>query len=139
MILDTLTSVDGKAHKYEALFHTETINTRMIDNKIVYADLGKTYDICIITLENEEEKIKLFTSQKEPRYYGWYVGRNDKDVHPATTIARCIENKKEYKFKTLIFPIKKGEELPKITNEEEKYIIEFESREYVVDFKELNR
>ena len=137
-VVDTLTSCDGEKHSYEARFHADTVKTENLSGGIL-AVLGGEYDLLIMPLD-EGAITNTATKREEPSYAGWYVGRNDKDLHPATTIMRSVENCMDYTFVTLLFPIKKGTDFPKVEKlSGDAYRIVFGGKEYVINIKELNK
>ena len=87
-ITDTVQSADGKGHDYELLFHVDSTNaTVAADGRSVTVDYGtgRRWGLRLAAVEGGE--ISLASGQTEPRLSGWFVGRNDLDVHPATTIS----------------------------------------------------
>ena len=138
-VVDTMTSRDGNAHSYEARFHTDTVTVKTAETGGTLAVLGGEYDLLILPLD-EGAATKTATALNEPPYAGWYVGRNDKDLHPATTVMRKIENRENYTFIDLLFPIKNCGDLPKAEKvSDEKYKVFFEGNEYTVNINELNK
>ena len=138
VISDTLTSQDGNTHSYEARFHTDTVKTSTVSDGVL-CELGGEYDLLILPLDDRAVTERA-SARKEPTYAGWYVGRNDKDLHPATTVMRRVENCKDYKFINLLFPIKKGAELPKTEKiADSTYKITFLGKEHIIALSELNK
>ena len=140
-VVDTLTSRDGNTHSYEARFHTDTATVSPCESFKggVLADLSGEYDLLIIPLD-EGAVTNTATAQKEPTYAGWYVGRNDKDLHPATTVMRNVENCRDYTFINLLFPIRKSAAFPTIEKlSDSTYNVVFGKNKYVININELNR
>ena len=109
VVADTLASADGKAHDYTMLLHMDTLDVRTTEKSILGVLKGK-YDLCILPL-TDEIKVGVDSGKNDP-VSGWYVGRNDKDLHPASTVRITAEQRKDYRFLTLLFPVKKGAVLP---------------------------
>ena len=84
-IVDTVESKDGNPHRYDLLFQLDTTTVEVSsDGRSLRAKYGRKWDLC---LEVEQGgSISLSSgSQGFPRF-GWYMGRNDKSNHPATTV-----------------------------------------------------
>jgi hypothetical protein len=122
VVSDTLTSVDGSAHDYEALFHLDTTKVKAIPEykNAVISDFGKEYEVVIIPLDDESANVELKTvsAVTEPQMQGWYNGRNESDLHEATTVSRKVSGVKNFNLTTLFFPVKAGESLPQVTKNE---------------------
>ena len=141
VIVDTLKSRDGAVHSYEARFHADTVSVRQCEDFKggTLAVLSGEYDLLILPLD-EGAVTNTATEQKEPTYAGWYVGRNDKNLHPATTVMRNIENCKDYTFINLLFPIRKGAKFPRVKKiSANKYHITFEDKKYTLNIGKLNK
>ena len=108
-VADTLTSADGKVHDYTMLLHMDTLNVKITENSILGILNGK-YDLCILPLANGI-RTNVASGRNDP-VSGWYVGRNDKVLHPASTVWITAEQQKDFRFLTLFFPLKKGKTLP---------------------------
>ena len=109
VVADTLSSADGRAHDYTMLLHMDTLDVRTTEKSILGVLKGK-YNLCILPLMNDI-KIGVDSGKNDP-VSGWYVGRNDKDLHPASTVRITVEQRKDHRFLTLLFPVKKGKALP---------------------------
>ena len=130
VVSDTLTSVDGNTHKYEALFHLDTTRVNKLEGlkNAVVSDFGRRYDIVIIPLDCNcaEPFLSIVSAQKEPSLKGWYNGRNEANLHPSTTVSRTVSGVKDYRFNTLFIPIEKGQALPVVTADGNgKYTVSF--------------
>ena len=115
-VLDTLKSRDGKAHDYELLFQLDTLKLDPIADLpgARRSEFNRKYDIVIVPLLPEEEKVTQVSGQTTPRISGWYNGRNEMNRHPATTLSMTAEKKNDFRFATLLFPIPRGGEAPKV-------------------------
>ena len=144
IVSDTLTSVDGNTHDYEALFHLDTTKVRELTeykNGII-SDFGKAYEVVMIPLDENTAPVELKTvsAVTEPQMQGWYNGRNETNLHEAITVSRKVSGVKDYRFNTLIFPVKAGDALPKVTECANGQVnICFEGKKYTVDFHSLNK
>ena len=78
------------------------------------SEFNRKYDIVIVPLLPEEEKVTQVSGQTTPRISGWYNGRNEMNRHPATTLSMTAEQKNDFRFATLLFPIPRGGEAPKV-------------------------
>lgn len=106
-ITDNARSVDGKEHDYQLLFHVDTLKTEVSkDGREVIARFAGEWDLKL-TVE-EGGVITTVSAQTKPQVLGWYVGRNDKTLHPATTIIVKSPHVKNHKFVTRLEPIKSG-------------------------------
>ena len=117
-VTDTLTSLDGKAHDYEILFHLDTTSATPIpDYKNAYiSNYGRKYEIAVIPLDENEDEVKVSVASgvTEPSYRGWYNGRNESNLHKALTLSRTVTGVKNHRFTTLLIPVLSGSALPKI-------------------------
>ena len=141
-VSDTLSSLDGSAHEYEILFHMDTTRVKALSEyeNAVISDFGKEYEIAIIPLE-EDGAVTLHTASAvtEPMVQGWYVGRNESNVHAAITVSRKVTGVRDFKFHTLLVPLKSGEALPVITkNERGDVSVEFKGKVYRFNLNRLD-
>jgi len=141
---DTLTSVDGNNHDYEVIFHLDTTRVKKLkeyENGII-SDFGGEYEIAIIPLDEQGTTVELSTAcgETEPRLNGWYNGRNDKDLHKATTVSRKVTSVKDYVFTTLLIPVKAGDPIPNVTKAENgKIKVTVNGTEHEFTLNDLNR
>ena len=101
-LTDTVKALDGRAHDYEILFHVDTTNvTVSADGTVATADYGAGRRWRLRLKVVEGGVISLASGQMEPRLSGWFVGRNDLSVHPATTISvRPAQKSGDHRFVT---------------------------------------
>lgn len=142
-VSDTLTSVDGKVHDYELLFQvdtTEVVPIEGLDNAVV-SKYGREYDIAIIPCDTEKSvELTSVCAQDEPTLRGWYNGRNDKSLHAATTVSRCVKGVRDCRFNTLLIPVRSGDPLPTVTKKGGAEVtVTVGGRQYDIDFKELKK
>jgi hypothetical protein len=103
------------------------------------ADFGKEYEIAIIPLEGDGVTLHTASAVTEPMVQGWYVGRNESDVHAAITVSRKITGVRDFKFHTLLIPLKSGEEIPVITkNERGDVKVILRGKEYLFNLNQLS-
>lgn len=143
-VSDTLTSVDGEAHSYDLLFHLDTTRVKPFDGyrNAVISDYGRKYELLMIPIDENEEDVELLTvsAQTEPIYQGWYIGRNESNVHEAITVIRGTRDKVHTRFTTLLFPIEKGREMPQVKrNENGTVSVTFDGVDYLLDLDRLNQ
>lgn len=142
-VTDTVTSVDGKPHDYEILFHLDTTKVNAIPEykNAIISDFGRKYDVVLIPLDCEcaEPVLKTVSAATEPMMQGWYNGRNEANLHEAITVSREVKAVKDYRFTTLIFPIEKGQTLPKVTKNADGTVeVSFGGKEYRFNVNALN-
>ncbi|MBR4073138.1 MAG: alginate lyase family protein, partial [Clostridia bacterium] len=143
-VSDTLTSVDGKCHDYELLYHLDTQKIKALKeyNNGVISQFGKNYEIAIIPIDDNlvEPCINVASGVTEPIYRGWYNGRNDCDLHKAATVSRLVKGVKDYRFTTLLFPLTLSQELPEIVKlSNGVFKILFNGKTYTIDLNGLNK
>ncbi len=119
VVRDTLTSSDGYAHVYGLRFHMDTEKTNVLDNGAVLAEYGKKWDLLIVPIRDDGEAsddFKSYSAQKEPELLGWFIGRNEDNVHPATTVVMKSSECKEHHFTTVLIPFEHGMAIPEVKN-----------------------
>lgn len=141
-VSDTLTSVDGNIHDYEALLHLDTTKVKRLDEykNGVISCFGKEYEVVIIPLD-EDSEVELCTvsAAKEPLIQGWYNGRNEAYLHPAITVSRRIRGVKNFRFNTLFIPVKSGEAVPTVRKSNDgKVSVSVKGKEYTFELNNLN-
>lgn len=113
-VVDTLRSRDGEAHDYELLFQLDTLKLKPVPEfpGALRSEFGKKYDVLILPLLPDGLEVTTVSGQLKPRVAGWYVGRNDTALHPATTVSMKLAGRSDGRFATLLIPLRAGEELP---------------------------
>ena len=143
VVVDTLTSVDGNVHDYELLFHLDTTKVKELEeySNGVISEYGGEYEIAIIPLDQDASAVELnCISGSEDPIKGWYSGRNGETLHEAMTVSRSVSGAEEFKFVSLLFPVKSGDALPVVTqNADGTVSVEFEGQSYTVDLNNLNK
>lgn len=134
-VADTLKSSDGKAHDYTMLLHMDTLNVKTSANS-ARGILSGQYDLYILQLAGDTA-IAVESGKTSP-VSGWYVGRNDKDLHKASTVKITAKQQKDFKFITLFFPLKKDAPAP-IANSpgNGNWEIIFNGKSYKLDLNDL--
>ena len=140
-ITDTVRSVDGEKHSYEILFHLDTLKYKPAKEykNAVISDYGKKYDVLILPLDDGDTSLSCVSGQLEPSLRGWYNGRNEANLHPATTVSRRVDEVRDFRFSTLIFPIEKGDEMPIVTRSDSKVTVIFKGKSHTFDINSLDR
>ncbi|MBO5275197.1 MAG: alginate lyase family protein [Clostridia bacterium] len=142
-VVDTVCTADGNAHDYELIFHLDTTKVRELDEykNGVISEFGRRYELAMIPFDGEGAEVTLqaVSAQTEPRMRGWYNGRNESCLHEAITVSRKVSGVKDYRFVTLLFPVKAESELPKAELCGGELRICFEDREYVINSLALDR
>lgn len=144
VVSDTLTSIDGNNHDYEILFHLDTTSVKPIPeyNNAIISEFGRKYEIAIIPLDDisADVKVKTASAVTDPTYRGWYNGRNENNLHPAITVSREVKGVENFKFNTLLFPVDRGAELPKVEKTTDGNIkVNFNGKETIIDLNSLNK
>ncbi|MBQ8898004.1 MAG: alginate lyase family protein [Clostridia bacterium] len=118
-VSDTLTSADGNRHDYEVLFHLDTTRVKPVPghNNALISDFRKEYEIVILPFDGENAPVQLNTvsAATEPAMQGWYNGRNEENLHEAITVSRKVCGVKDFRFTTLLIPVKNGDPLPVVS------------------------
>ncbi|MBP3333709.1 MAG: alginate lyase family protein [Clostridia bacterium] len=143
-VTDTLTSIDKNTHDYELIFHLDTTKIKELEEykNGVISDFGRKYEIAMIPLDDDSEDVELnaLSAVKEPILRGWYNGRNERKLHEAITVSRKVCAVKDFKFTTLMFPVKAGDPLPKVRKMSDgKIDILFDGKRYIIDIESLNK
>ena len=140
-IADTLTSRDGKAHDFDLLWQLDTTRMRKLKShaEALISDFGKKHDIVLLPLNTDGLTTRTFSGVTKPDFCGWFIGRNDLDVHPATTVKMGVKNRKRFRFVTLLIPVKSGSPLPEVTPcGKNLYRIETDGRQYMINTAKLD-
>jgi len=143
-VSDTLISTDGEPHSYDLLFHLDATCVKHISEykNGVVSDYGRKYELLLIPIDENEDDIELLTvsAQTDPIYQGWYVGRNESNLHEAITVIRRARNRVNTRLTTLLFPIEKGQELPIVKRNIDGTIsVAFNGTDYLLDLDRLNQ
>ena len=142
-VSDTLSPTDGGTHDYELLFHMDSTRVKCTDvyPGAVVTDFGRKYDLLMIPIDCVDVPVetRIVSAQTEPCMRGWYNGRNDRDLHPSTTVSRCVTGAGECRFTTLLFPMRAGDAMPEVSVSDSTVRVVFEGKEYTVDLNALDK
>lgn len=142
-VTDHLRAIDGTVHDYEVLFHLDTLHVKMLNEyqNGVISQYGKEYEVAIIPLEDPESvELHQISAQTEPCYQGWYVGRNENNLHEAITVSRAVRQVKDFCFTTLLFPVTGEAELPDILRTQDGTVtVNFRGKKYSFSLSHLNQ
>lgn len=141
-VKDTLNSLDGAPHTYEMRLHMDTLKVDSYPRheKGFLSDFGSTYDILVLPLFPEEVETALLSGVDTPPMGGWFVGRNDRDLHKSTTLTMIIAGKRDCTFATLLIPVKRSEEMPEIKKRSAQiFTLRMKDKEYLIDLDNLSK
>ncbi|MBR2509038.1 MAG: alginate lyase family protein [Lentisphaeria bacterium] len=134
-VVDTMTGRDGKVHDYTMLLQLDTLNVKTSGNSVRGILNGK-YDLYALQL-SDNTAITVKSGRTSP-VSGWYVGRNDKHLHKASTVEFTVKQQKNFKFRTLFFPLLKGAAPPVAkTLGNGLWEVKFNNKVYKLDFNNL--
>ena len=144
VVNDIITPIDGQKHDYELLFHLDTTHPVRTDAYpgAVMTDFGGKYDLLMIPMDCVDAPVetKIASAQTEPCMRGWYNGRGEHDLHPSTTVSRCVRGVGECRFTTLLLPMRAGDVMPKVTTTDDGHVqVTFEGKDYVFDLNALDQ
>lgn len=106
-ITDDVTSADGNAHDYTLLFQLDTTDvTIAADRKSLYAKYGEEKRWALRMEFDGADTVTTASGQLEPTLAGWYIGRNNKSNHPATTVFVMTKGRYNHRFTTVLKPQK---------------------------------
>ncbi len=109
VVADTLTSLDGREHEYQARWHLRTTKAeRNSQNGWIYTAEPGGPNVAIIPLLVDRLEVRTVTAQTDPEVLGWYVKRDQKH-EPATTVLHTWKADGTTCRITLLLPMGKGE------------------------------
>lgn len=82
IVCDTLSSKDGKPHRYESLFHFDSAVQADITARRVTTTGKDTPNLAIVARPDANLKLQIIEGQQEP-VQGWLPNANISSVHPA--------------------------------------------------------
>ena len=142
-VVDNLRTADGKAHDYELRFHLNTLKTRKVrqyPNAVLSDYPGNEYDILIVPLFPEKIETTTASGRNKPLMAGWFIGRNDMARHKATTVMMLAKQQKNFRFATLLIPVRKGDKLPEIKSAgRNKFKVAVNGKLFELDLTKLNQ
>ena len=142
-IYDTIRASDGQPHRFDLLFHIDTPKVDPVPEipGAFLSDIGRTYDVLVVPVPipgESAEDVRAVSGQTEPNYLGWYVGRDERDQHIATTLLRSSQPTAGHRFMTLIFPVRRGDPLPTVTTTADGLVrVLTGGKEYLLDRENL--
>ncbi len=139
-VVDTLRSADGQPHDYELLFQLDTKNMSSVPEfpGAMRSNFGKKHDLLILPLLPENLQITSVSGQTEPRIAGWFVGRHDTTLHPASTVFMKKSGQKDVRFATLLIPFRQGEKLPELKKlADNRFELSWRGRTETIDLDKL--
>ena len=102
-VTDELKSADGCEHDYALLFQLDTTNTTVAaDGRRLLARYGRRWDLVI---DVSDGKLETAVARRKPSLAGWFVGRNDTSVHPATTVFVRVPRGRDRTVVTRLRPV----------------------------------
>lgn len=141
-VSDTITSADGEAHDYEILFHMDTTEVKTLSacKNAVLSCFGGEYEVAVIPLEEGEVELHTVSAAVEPQMQGWYNGRNEANLHEAVTVSRKVCGALDFRFHTLLIPVKNGDDLPVVEKDSAGNVrVTVNGKEYCFGLDALNR
>ena len=139
-VADTLRSRDGAPHDYELRFHLDTLKMEPHPSLpgAWLSDFGHKYDILIVPVLTAGLESRVLQGVDEPPMAGWFVGRNDRALHKASTVTMTVRGKTEHRFCTLFIPVCRDAALPQIARRSETvYEVTVNGRHFGVDTDSL--
>lgn len=137
-VTDTLTSLDGRPHDYEILFHLDTTSARKLTGlpNSVISEFGGDTELVIVPIDSAKTTptLSMVSGRSEPTMRGWYNGRNERSLHKAITVARKVSGELSCRFTSLLFPVRRGGACPTvIKNEDGTVTVRFNGKVTTID------
>ena len=134
IIRDTLESLDGKPHSYQALFHldSENVNVDKESGTVETRD-PKTVNIRIIPMAEGDFKTDIIRGQETPVVQGWMPrGHGIRGVRPIPTIIYEHYSAKPVDFLTVLQPLRDGHEdrVTSVSELEDRVIIQYSNGKF---------
>ena len=102
-VTDTIEAKDGRTHDYDLLFQLDTTNAVVTaDGRGVRADYGPGRKWALEMSFAGADAVTPVSARLEPTLAGWFVGRNDNSIHPATTVFVTARSRKDHRFVTTL-------------------------------------
>jgi hypothetical protein len=111
-VRDTLESLDGRPHSYQALFHLDAESVDVDRERgIVETQYPDTANIRIVALSGEGLKTNLIRGQEIPVVQGWLPrGHGIRGVRPIPTVVYERRSAKPVHFLTVLQPLRDASE-----------------------------
>jgi hypothetical protein len=134
VVRDTLESLDGKPHSYQALFHldAEKVNVDRESGTIETRD-PEGANIRIVPLADGDFKTDIVRGQETPVVQGWMPrGHGIRGVRPIPTVVYERHSAKPVCFLTVLQPLRDGREdrVSAVAEFEDKVIIQYASNKF---------
>lgn len=112
IVRDTLESLDGKPHSYEALFHLDAKKLELDKELgIVETSDPKVANLRIVPLLDKGLKTTIVRGQETPIVQGWLPrGHGIRGVRPIPTVVYQHHSAKLVRFLTILQPLRDGSE-----------------------------
>jgi len=134
-VRDTLESLDGNSHSYQALFHLDAQNVNIDkDSGVVETQDADSANIRIVPLPGGELKTSVIRGQETPVVQGWLPrGHGIRGVRPIPTIVYERSSAEPVRFLTVLQPLRNSNQkrVSNITGQGEKILINFAGGESV--------
>ena len=132
---DTLESLDGKSHSYQALFHLDAQNVNVDrDNGVVETQDAGSANIRIVPSRGGDLKTSVVRGQETLVVQGWLPrGHGIRGVRPIPTIVYERRSAKPVRFLTVLQPLRDSNQkrVSTITEQGEKVLVNFADGESV--------
>ena len=100
-VTDEVRSADEAEHEYTLLYHLDTTNAVVsADGSGLRAEYGPGRKWALEMTFEGAAGVTTAVGRKSPSLAGWFVGRNDLTVHPATTVFVMAPRTRNHRFVT---------------------------------------
>ena len=111
-VTDEATSADGAEHEYTLLFQLDTTNVVVsADGRCLRASYGPGRKWSLEMTFDGASGVSTASGRTAPSPAGWFVGRDDTNVHPATTVFVIAPRALSRRFVTRLRAVR-GPEIP---------------------------
>lgn len=111
-VTDEATSADGAEHEYTLLFQLDTTNVVVsADGRCLRASYGPGRKWSLEMTFDGASGVSTASGRTAPSPAGWFVGRDDTNVHPATTVFVTAPRALSRRFVTRLRAVR-GPEIP---------------------------
>lgn len=111
-VTDEATSADGAEHEYTLLFQLDTTNVVVsADGRCLRASYGPGRKWSLEMTFDGASGVSTASGSTAPSPAGWFVGRDDTNVHPATTVFVTAPRALSRRFVTRLRAVR-GPEIP---------------------------
>jgi len=135
VVRDTLESLDGKPHSYQALFHLDAQSVDVDrEHGIVETKDAATANIRIVPLSGRDLKTSIIRGQETPVVQGWLPrGHGIRGVRPIPTVVYERRSAKPVRFLTVLQPLRDTNQnrVSVITEKGEKTLVVYANGESI--------